>query len=196
MKRKFGVFISCFFLSFCIACGNTNSKVENDSNIITGTEYIEESNINYTAETKTNEVSSSELNEGLNENSSSQQESDIALKEENLENELDPYVGEYNAYDIDEPMLQIRKNDDGSYLIQIGIYRLTQLDKCVGIEVGDRIEFSTTEWGEANEITGTITVDDDIATVVLLAEWSDTWFKDVDEYKYYKTSNIPNIYGE
>lgn len=137
MKYKFEILLLCFLMSFCTACGNSET-----------------------------------------------------------EKELSFYVGEYNSYDIDEPMLQIKQNDDETYLIQIGIYRLTQLDECIGIEVGDRIEFSTTEWGEDNEITGTITVDNDIATVVLWAEWSDTWFKDENEYQYYKTSNIPNIYSE
>lgn len=41
--------------------------------------------------------------------------------------------------------------------------------------------------GEEQEITGTIILDDDVATVTLEAPWSDTWFKDVNEYQYYKT---------
>lgn len=180
MKHRFGVFILCFLLSLmCIACGNTDFKEESNVANTTVKEY---------------EVSSSEMNKGLNENDSLQQDADIELGTEKTEKETDLYVGEYNSYDVNEPNLQIRKNDDGTYLIQIGIYRLTQLDNCIGVEVDDRIEFSTTEWGETNVITGTITVEDDVATVKLLAEWSDTWFKDTDEYKYYKTSNIPNIY--
>lgn len=65
-------------------------------------------------------------------------------------------------------------------------------------QFGDRkrIKFLQLSGGEDNEITGTITVDNDIATVVLWAEWSDTWFKDGNEYQYYKTSNISNIYDE
>lgn len=99
------------------------------------------------------------------------------------------YEGEYASYDIDEPMLFIHKNADGTYSIQIGIYRLTQLDNCVGVENEEQLDFSTKEWGEEQEITGTITLADDVATVTLYAPWSDTWFKDVNEYQYYKLSD-------
>ena len=96
------------------------------------------------------------------------------------------YEGEYASYDINEPMLFIQKGEDETYSIQIGIYRLVQLDNCIGVENGDQLDFSTTEWGEEQEITGTITLDGDIATVTLYAPWSDTWFKDVNKYQYYK----------
>lgn len=96
------------------------------------------------------------------------------------------FEGVYAAYDINEPMLFVQKNEGGTYSIQIGIYRLVQLDNCVGVENGNGLDFSTTEWGEEQEITGTITLDDNVATVTLYAPWSDTWFKDVNEYKYYK----------
>lgn len=179
MKRKFCVCGLCFLLSLlCIACRNTDFK---------------ENNVTNTAVKKGEVVSSSGINQEMITDSSSQQESDAILKIEESEKESDLYVGEYNSYDINEPNLQISKNDDGTYLIQIGIYRLTQLDSCVGVEVDDRIEFPTIEWGEEQEITGTITVENDIATVKLQADWSDTWFKDICEYKYYKTSDIPNI---
>ena len=113
----------------------------------------------------------------------------------NAKNEPDPYVGAYNSYDVNEPDLQIQKNEDGTYLIQIGIFRLTFLQECTGILVEDKIVFSTTEWGEDKEITGTITVDDeDIATVTLEAAWSDWWFKNINVYKYYKVSDTPDIY--
>ena len=96
------------------------------------------------------------------------------------------YEGEYASYDTDEPMLYIQKNEDGTYSIQIGIYRLIQLDKCVGIDKGNRLEFTTVELGENQEITGTIVLNAEVATVTLYAPWSDTWFKDVNEFDYYK----------
>lgn len=96
------------------------------------------------------------------------------------------YEGEYASYDTDEPMLYIQKNEDGTYFIQIGIYRLIQLDNCVGVDKGDRLEFSTLELGENQKITGTIILSGDVATVTLYAPWSDTWFKDVNEFDYYK----------
>lgn len=88
-------------------------------------------------------------------------------------------------------MLHIQKNEDGTYSIQIGIYRLIQLDKCVGIDKGDRLEFSTVELGENQEITGTIVLNGEAATVTFYASWSDTWFKDVNEFDYYKL-NVGN----
>ena len=117
--------------------------------------------------------------------------------ENNETDELKPdkYVGAYNSYDVNEPDLQIQKNEGGTYLIQIGIYRLVQLDACIGRVNEDKIVFSTTEWGEDKEINGTITVDDeDIATVTLEAAWSDWWFKNINVYKYYKVSDTPDIY--
>ena len=101
------------------------------------------------------------------------------------------YEGEYASYDTDEPMLYIQKNKDGTYSIQIGIYRLIQLDKCVGIDKGNRLEFTTVELGENQEITGTIVLNGEVATVTLYAPWSDTWFKDVNEFDYYKL-NVGN----
>ena len=172
MKQRVSILYLCFLLCFlCGACGKGDMKENNNVPVIT-----------------------TEVNEDLMENDSSCQELDILQQNEESVNEQKLYVGEYNSYYVNEPGLQIRKNNDGTYLIQIGIYRLTQLDNCVGVEIDNRIEFSTNEWGEGREITGTITVDNDIATVKLQAEWSDTWFKDICEYKYYKISDIPNIY--
>ena len=63
---------------------------------------------------------------------------------------------------------------------------MIQLDNCVGVDKGDRLEFSTLELGENQKITGTIILSGDVATVTLYAPWSDTWFKDVNEFDYYK----------
>ena len=102
---------------------------------------------------------------------------------------LDPFVGQYNSYDIDEPELQIKKNEDGTYKIQIGMYRVTSLYDCVGERTEDGIVFSA-YWG-SKVFEGIITFENDIATVTFT---SSNWIVDVNEYKYYKTSNIPNIY--
>lgn len=103
---------------------------------------------------------------------------------------LDAYEGEYNDYDNDEPNLEIKKNDDGTYQIQIGIFRLIQLDDCVGNATDEGIQFSTTF--SDNEISGIITLEDDIATVTFTSEgWS--VYSSINEYKYHKTSDTPNI---
>ena len=116
---------------------------------------------------------------------------DDKTSEAEQENEAEIFFeGTYASYDIDEPMLFISKNEDGTFAIQIGIYRLTQLDNCVGVENGNQLDFFTTEWGEEQEITGMITLDGDIATVTLSAPWSDSWFQDVNTYQYYKISDV------
>lgn len=105
------------------------------------------------------------------------------------------YEGSYADSDINEPMLFIQKKEDGTYAIQIGIYRLIQLDDCIGVNTGKGLEFSTMEWGEGQEITGTLTLNGDVATVILSAPWSDTFFKDVNEYRYHKISDQSKLPG-
>lgn len=96
----------------------------------------------------------------------------------------DPYVGEYNDYDTNEPNLMIQKNDDGTYSIQIGIFRLVQMDDCVGYEKDGKIEFSVNdwEWGDNGKISGTITLEDDIVTVKFITGWNES----IDEYRYHR----------
>lgn len=119
-------------------------------------------------------------------------ENDVTGSNMNSGTNTDVYTGEFNDYDVNEPMLEIQKNDDETYKIQIGIFRLVQLYDCVGYAIEDGIQFSTTEWGDDREISGTITFESDIATVAFTSGWRD--FASIAEYRYYKTSDIPNIY--
>ena len=101
------------------------------------------------------------------------------------------YVGEYNSYDVDEPDLEIKRNEDGTYTIQIGIYRLVLLDECVGEYTEEGISFSTNELAY-EPICGTITLKDDVATVCFTSkEWLE--YSDLTEYQYYKVSDVPKI---
>ena len=93
------------------------------------------------------------------------------------------YEGEYNSFDTDEPNLQIQKNEDGTYNIEIGIYRITTLD-CTGKLTESGIEFKDEIW----DAYGNITFKDDIATVKIE---SPDWIDDITEYKYRKVSDIP-----
>ncbi len=105
---------------------------------------------------------------------------------ENHETEL--YVGTYYDFDVNEPMLEISKEDDGTYKIQIGIFRLVQLDDCVGNRGEDGIEFTGTT-PNGKEIQGSITLEEDVATVTFLSpEWSE--YSSEKEYRYRKTSDI------
>lgn len=156
------------------------------------TENVTKATIEATTEDKTKGAT-----EGIAEKteSTSKKTEDIDSEAENESQKedddttLDPFVGQYNSYDIDEPELQIKKNEDGTYKIQIGIYRVTSLYDCVGEYTEKGIVFSA-YWG-SKVFEGIITLEDDVATVTFT---SSNWIVDVNEYKYYKTSNIPNIY--
>ena len=104
----------------------------------------------------------------------------------------DSYVGEYNSYDTDEPDLEIQKNWDGSYLVQIGMYRLAQLDDCEGKLTEQGLKFTTDEYGK--DFSGIITLEDDIATVTFTSEGWKEFVEDHNVFKYYKTADEPNIY--
>lgn len=102
------------------------------------------------------------------------------------------FIGEYYDYDVNEPNLEIRKNEDETYTIQIGIYRLASIDDGVGNLQDDKLVFSATDPG-GKPLEGYITLDGKIATVTFVdSEWE--YFSDKNEYQYYKTSDTPFIY--
>ncbi len=104
------------------------------------------------------------------------------------ETDQDVYSGVYHDYDVNEPNLMIQKNDDGTYGIQIGIYRLVNLEDGVGNATEHGIAFTVTAPNGKN-INGTVTVDGDIATVTFdSAEWSE--YSSINEYQYYKVSEM------
>ncbi len=168
------MFTLCFSIVFLSACSQqyvadntidfvTESADSNDNNIVeTETVYSIED------ETEQQEIHTSEL----------------------CENDI--YVGEYNDYDVNEPNLQIQKNEDGTYIVQIGIVRLVNLDDGVGVMTDRGIEFVATA-PNGEELTGILTVDEDIATITFTNE---VWevYSSINEYEYYKTSDTPNIY--
>ena len=92
------------------------------------------------------------------------------------------YEGEYYSFDTDEPNLQIQKNEDGTYSIEIGIFRVTTLD-CTGQLTEYGIEFK--EKDEDWVVYGKITFEDDIATVTIT---SPDWIDGITDYKYYKVT--------
>lgn len=78
--------------------------------------------------------------------------------------ETDPYVGKYLDGDLIEPGLTISLSEDGQYLVQISIYRLTSISDGVGQDTDDGISFTATD-AAGNPISGTITLDGSTATV-------------------------------
>lgn len=108
---------------------------------------------------------------------------------ENLTGDL--YEGEYNSYDIDEPALEIKKKDDGTYQIQIDLFRLWSFYDDAGKVTEEGLEF-TAEGPSGNGMNGVIKLEGDIAVVTIFGqEWLD--FAGLSEYRFYKTSGVPDI---
>lgn len=106
------------------------------------------------------------------------------------------YVGEYNSYDVDALNLKIQKKANGTYKIQIGICNTFFYD-CIGAQTKNGIIFLA-KWGD-RVYRGIIIFEDDIITEDYIAtvtftslNWED--FSRINQYKYYKISDIPNIY--
>ena len=78
--------------------------------------------------------------------------------------EADNYVGVYKDYDNDEENLWISKNEDGTYHIEIGIFRLTTFDDCTGTLTDKGLEFTTIA-PDGTNMKGIISIDDKIVTV-------------------------------
>ena len=104
------------------------------------------------------------------------------------------YIGEYLDYDVSEPNLEIAKGEDGKYIVQIGILRLTTLEDGVGELTAEGMTFTATD-AAGNPIGGIITVEDDIATVT---STDSTWdlIENGTVYQYSKSSDVPNVWGE
>ena len=194
MKKKFLLLILGIIISLFSACNqpesievNTTAKVEQvDANSTVSKESLEKS----TPEHLENAISTENITETT--------QSIVSVIPENSEMELDPYVGEYNSYDINKPNLEIHKNEDGTYKVQIDIYRLLSLDDCVGNATDGGIAFSTTEYTDT-EMTGIITLegkDEDGFTIAKVTFTSENFnnYSCINEYEYYKVSDIPDIY--
>ena len=80
--------------------------------------------------------------------------------------EADNYVGVYKDYDNDEENLWISKNEDGTYHIEIGIFRLISFDDCTGTLTDKGLEFTTQRGDET--IGGVVTLNGNIATVTFV----------------------------
>lgn len=104
------------------------------------------------------------------------------------------YIGEYLDEDVKEPNLEIAKSDDGKYIVQIGIFRLTTLDDGVGELAEEGMAFTATD-AAGNPISGMITVEGETATVTFT---DSTWdyLENGSSFKYTKSSEIPNVWSE
>jgi hypothetical protein len=63
---------------------------------------------------------------------------------------------------------------------------------CIGYATDFGLEFSEIKYDENNrDVTGTIKWEENVAVVTIT---SPDWIDDITQYKYYKTSDIPNMY--
>lgn len=114
-----------------------------------------------------------------------------ATKKTEVRTDVYEYEGEYNSYDVDEPALEIKKNDDATYQIQIDLFRLWAFYDGAGKITEEGLEFTATG-PRGSEVNGVIKLEEDIAVVTIFGqEWLD--FAGLSEYKFYKTSDVPNI---
>ena len=105
------------------------------------------------------------------------------------------YEGEYTGNTISDPAydsLEIQKNEDGTYAIQVKIPFLTQLYECAGCQSENGILFSTVEWGTDKKVEGSISFDEDSATVTFTSGWYQTATTE-NSYQYHKTSDTPDL---
>ncbi len=128
--------------------------------------------------------------------------SDINLPEESeIESQtemtqiLEIYEGEYTGNTLNDPNydgLEIQKNEDDTYGIQVRIPFLTKLYECTGYQSENIILFSTSEWGTDKKVEGSISLDDDSATVTFTSGWYQTATTE-SSYQYHKTSDTPRL---
>lgn len=103
------------------------------------------------------------------------------------------YIGEYLDRDTDEPGLEIAKCEDGGYIVQISVYRLTSLSDGVGELSSDGMTFTATD-AAGNPISGTITAADKAATVTITdSSWEG--LPDGSSFRYEKASDTPNLWN-
>lgn len=102
------------------------------------------------------------------------------------------YIGEYLDSDVGEPNLEIAKGEDGTYIVQIGIYRLTEISDGVGELTPEGMNFTATD-AAGNPISGVITVEDKTANVIFTnSTW--TYLENGSAFQYTKSSDSPNLW--
>lgn len=196
--------ILAFAVVMCIlsSCGQTKNSENTQTNVISRTTEINDDS-SEVEETQSDDASASANTNPINGHKEGEQsvikevpetQNDNIEEEQSTTDEAKPdlYEGEYSDYDVNEPSLEIKKNNDETYQIQIKIYRLFYLDDGVGKVTEKGLEFEATG-PNGNKVNGVIRLEEDIATVTFFSqEWID--FADLSKYKFYKTSNVPDIY--
>ena len=198
MKKIILSFILCLSIVLFSGCGQQNVEKENASLMVDSSESSQETAEEGDREAKvpiaepmTNTEVSGNGNSGETVYAREEDSYWPDDSKENSEEKKDIYVGEYNDYDIPEPNLEIQKNEDGTYTIQVGVFRTAWLEDGKGILTEEGLEFTATA-PNSKEMTGTIVMEEDIAVVTFDKEvWAT--YSHINEYRYYKISDVPNI---
>lgn len=191
MKKIFLLGLICLvLLSACSANKDTEytdvapAQLENTGNDIN---LAEESTFDI------QQTSSSEMHES--EQSTAAEEISEIESQAEMTQILEIYEGEYTGNtinDLNYDSLEIQKNEDDTYGIQVKIPFLTKLYECTGYQSENIILFSTSEWGTDKKVDGSISFDDDSATVTFTSGWYQTATTE-KSYQYYKTSDTPHM---
>ena len=104
------------------------------------------------------------------------------------------YIGKYLDPDLNEPNLEIAKRENGTYIVQITIYRLTTLNDGMGELTPEGMNFTATD-AARNPISGVITVENEMANVTIT---DSTWeyLENGSTFQCRKSSDKPNIWNE
>lgn len=186
MRKKTVAFIVCIMsYTLLFGCENNISTKETVEEIIEKTEQTE------VTKEKLEETKEKERTEKTEEKEKTEELKTTGETSSGKES-MDLYVGEYNDYDNNEPNLEIAEGENGQYIVQIGIFRLTTLEDGIGTMTEEGIEFTATD-ASGSPIGGVISLDGDIATVTFT---DSTWeyIKNGDQYCYTKSSDTPNLW--
>ena len=90
--------------------------------------------------------------------------------------------------------MEIAENEDGTFVVQIGIYRLTELSDGVGALESDGLHFTATD-ANGNPISGVITVNGDEATITFT---DSTWplLPNGEQFTYIRASDQPTLWAD
>lgn len=194
MKKAMTAMVMGVALLTLSSCGQGKSSEDAQTNEADSTAEADGGTAEVGGSAAEADGSADEVQETPDDNTANSAGFDLA-ELENLTGEYeyvsDLYEGEYSSYDVNEPSLEIKINDDGTCQIQIDLFRLWSFYDGVGKITAEGLEFAATGPG-GKKVNGVIKREEDIATVTIFGqEWLD--FAGLSEYKFYKTSDVPNI---
>ncbi len=185
MKNKIRISLLLLCMgSMLVACGKNDGAAEENGPVV-----LEGSAISLETESITDETATGSVDEAENVEST-EEEADKTSGE----TDESFYIGEYLDMDVSEPNLQIAKGEDGKYIVQIGIFRLTYIGDGVGTLTDEGMTFIGTD-SAGNPIGGIIVSDGEKATVTFT---DSTWeyLPNGTSFEYAKASNVPNLSEE